>query len=77
MPPATIITAEIDPLRSEGEAYAKRLQAAGVPVRYRNFRGVTHGFFSMGSVVDKAKEAVAFAAAGLQNAFGQARKTQR
>jgi acetyl esterase len=64
--PATVITAEIDPLRSEGEAYAERLKAAGVPVRTKNFEGVTHEFFGMGAVVDKAKEAVKFAAEGLQ-----------
>jgi acetyl esterase len=63
--PATVITAEIDPLRSEGEAYAERLRAAGVPVRIRNFDGVTHEFFGMGAVVDKAKEAVKFAAEAL------------
>jgi acetyl esterase/lipase len=67
--PATVITAEIDPLRSEGEAYARRLQAAGVPVRERTFEGVTHEFFGMGAVVDKANEAVAFGADGLKSAW--------
>lgn len=69
LPPATVITAQIDPLRSEGKAYAERLKAAGVPVRYRNYAGVTHEFFGMGAVVDEAKNAVAFAAAGLNTAF--------
>jgi acetyl esterase/lipase len=67
--PATVITAEIDPLRSEGEAYASRLEAAGVPVRKRTFEGVTHEFFGMGAVVDKANEAVTFGAEGLKSAW--------
>lgn len=69
LPPATVITAEIDPLTSEGKAYADRLRASGVPVRYRDYKGVTHEFFSMGAVVDKADQAVAFAAEGLRAAF--------
>jgi acetyl esterase len=67
--PATVITAQIDPLRSEGEQYAERLAAAGVPVRLRNFDGVTHEFFGMGAVLDKAREAVAYGAAGLQQSL--------
>jgi len=67
--PATVITAEIDPLRSEGEAYAKRLQSAGVPVQSRTFDGVTHEFFGMGAVVDKAKQAVEFGTEGLQSGW--------
>ena len=71
LPPATVITAEIDPLRSEGKAYADRLRAAGVPVAYRNYPGVTHEFFGMPAVVDKAKNAIAFAAEGLTGAFNR------
>lgn len=70
--PATIINAEIDPLRSEGEMFAERLRAAGVPVRQHTFAGVTHEFFGMGAVVDSANSAVAFAAEGLKKAFGSA-----
>ncbi len=69
LPPATVITAQIDPLRSEGQAYAEKLKAAGVAVAYRNYDGVAHEFFGMGAVVDKAREAVAFAAENLQTAF--------
>lgn len=69
LPRATVITADIDPLRSEGEAYAQRLQHAGVAVDYRNYEGVTHGFFGMGAVVDVAQQAVAQVAAGLDRAF--------
>lgn len=71
LPPATVITAQIDPLMSEGKMYADRLKAAGVPVRYRNYEGVAHEFFGMGAVVDKAKAANAFAAEGLTSAFSK------
>lgn len=71
LPAATVITDEIDPLRSEGKMYADRLRAQGVPVRYRNYTGVTHEFFGMAAVVDKAKQAQAFAAAGLKSAFAK------
>ncbi len=71
LPSATIITAEIDPLRSEGKEYADRLSAAGVTVDYVNYDGVAHEFFGMGAVIDKAKQAVARAGTNLQRAFGQ------
>ena len=64
LPPATVITAEIDPLRSEGQAYAQRLKEAGVAVKATNYAGVTHEFFGMGAVLNKAKQAVNEAAAG-------------
>ncbi len=69
LPPATVITAEIDPLRSEGKRYAERLREAGVPVTYKNYEGVTHEFFGMGAVVDKAKQAVALAGSELKDSF--------
>ncbi len=69
LPPATILTAEIDPLQSEGAAYAARLRAAGVEVVYQNFPGVVHEFFGMGALLPEAQEAVALAAEGLQSVF--------
>jgi acetyl esterase len=69
LPPATVIAAEIDPLTSEGKAYADALQKAGVKVDYKLYTGVTHEFFGMGAVVPKAKEAEQFAADGLMKAF--------
>ncbi len=72
LPPATIITAEIDPLRSSGQLLAEKLKADGVAVTYKNYEGVTHEFFGMGAVVDEAKDAVAFAARELKKSFSDA-----
>ena len=69
LPPATVLTAEIDPLRDDGKMYADKLKAAGVKVEYVNYDGVTHEFFGMGAVVDKARRAVAKAAEGLKSGF--------
>ncbi|GGY10439.1 alpha/beta hydrolase [Pseudoduganella dura] len=69
LPSATVLTAEIDPLASEGESYAERLKKDGVKVDYRQFDGVTHEFFGMGPVVPKAQDAQKFAVEGLKKAF--------
>lgn len=71
LPGTTIITAEIDPLRSDGELLAKKLEADGVAVSFRNYEGVTHEFFGMGAVLDQAKDAVGFAAGNLKKAFSE------
>jgi acetyl esterase len=67
--PAHIVTAEVDPLRDDAEAYARRLDAEGVPVRHRRYPGVYHGFFTEIGSFTKATEAVADACASLRNAF--------
>lgn len=69
LPPATVIGAEIDPLLSEGKAYADRLKKDGVAVTYKEYTGVAHEFFGMGAVVPKAKQAEEFAADQLKKAF--------
>ncbi len=70
LPPATIILAEIDPLRSEGEKLGAALEKAGVAVNERLFAGVAHEFFGMGKVVPEAKQAMDLAVADLKKAFG-------
>ena len=69
LPPATVVNAEIDPLRSEGEALARKLREAGVPTEQRTFQGVTHEFFGMAPVVADATAAQGYAAQRLRNAF--------
>ena len=72
-PPATIILAGIDPLRSEGEALAEALEQAGVPVNCWTYEGVTQGFFGLGLVVTKALFAQSDTADVLGKAFGPGR----
>lgn len=70
LPSAFVITAEFDPLRDEGEAYAARLREDGVPTVFRRFAGVTHGFFGMPAQLDAAKAAIAEAGSALRVAIG-------
>jgi acetyl esterase len=64
--PAYVITAEHDPLRVEGFAYAERLQAARVPVEHRHFGSQIHGFFTFVNVLDDADRAVAEAGVAIR-----------
>jgi acetyl esterase len=57
LPPAYVLTAGADPLRDEGDEYARRLKEAGVAVTYRHFPGQFHGFFTMGKLLQQANVA--------------------
>jgi acetyl esterase len=69
LPPAMVITAEFDPLRDEGEAYAKLLEQAGVPTVAKRYDGQIHGFFTLSGLFPAASTAVAEAAAALKGAL--------
>ena len=68
-PPAFVITAEFDPLRDEGEAYAARLSSLGVPVSHVRWSGQFHGFVSLAEFLDDGKAALAASASALRSAF--------
>ena len=70
LPPVTIINAQIDPLRGDGELLAEKIRAAGGSVDQKTYDGVTHEFFGMGAVHPKAKDAEARAVDALKKAFG-------
>jgi acetyl esterase len=71
LPPALVITAEYDPLRDEGAAYAARLREVGVAATHSDYKGMIHGFFSMPNVLDQGKKAVAEACQALRAAFAK------
>lgn len=67
--PVTMVAAQIDPLRSEGELLAQRLQAAGVTVERREWAGATHEFFGAAPLIPAASEAQQWASEHLRSAL--------
>ena len=70
LPPAVVVLAEHDVLRDEGEAYAERLKAAGVPVEQRRFPGQMHGFFTMPNVLPGAAVGLDFVVEQIDRQLG-------
>lgn len=77
LPPTTLVTAEIDPLRSEGHALAEKMRAAGVAVNAIDYDGVTHGFFGLSDVVRQARTAQEAVARELADAFSNVERSAR
>ncbi|WCN78791.1 alpha/beta hydrolase [Micromonospora sp. LH3U1] len=70
LPPALVVTAELDPLCAEGQRYAERLREAGVPTRLAHYPGMIHGFFAMPGAFTDGRRAQGSAAAFLRERFG-------
>jgi acetyl esterase/lipase len=69
-PPTHVVIVETDALRDEGEAYAARLESAGVPTTLRRYEAMFHGFFALPELIDAGREAVAEAGRELRGALG-------
>jgi acetyl esterase len=69
--PAIVLTAEHDPLRAEGEAYAERLRDAGVPVELCRFPGQMHGFFTMVGLLPGSASGIAYVTEQLERQLGE------
>jgi acetyl esterase len=70
LPPTLVITAELDPLRDQGEVYARRLRRAGVAARARRYPGMIHGFVDFSEALDAAGEALSEVAGELRTLWG-------
>jgi acetyl esterase len=70
LPPVMVLLAELDVLRSEGEALVAKLRASGVAVETETFAGTVHGFLRATGAVRKARDAVAMAGAWMTRVAG-------
>ncbi|MEL6827010.1 MAG: alpha/beta hydrolase [Pseudomonadota bacterium] len=71
LPPAIIATAGFDPLVDDGAAYAKKLEAAGVEVRFKCYDSLAHGFTAFTAVVPAAREACLEVAGMVRDAYAK------
>lgn len=71
LPPVTLISARLDPLRADAQRLHDALVRAMVPVAWQEYQGVTHGFFGAGAVVEKARHAQQFAGQRLAQALAR------
>ncbi len=76
LPPALIMTCEYDPLRDDGDAYAKRLAAAGVPVEIRCWPGMIHGAGAFTAILPSARDYRTLVIDALSAAHGGTRDTR-
>lgn len=69
LPPTAVLTAEHDPVRDDGEEFARQIRAVGGEVRVKRYRGVYHGFFGFPGLLARADEALRDVADYLQEVF--------